>query len=192
MIVGARPYTGPRHWGGQRADLDELMESVSGHYGHPYMRTGQGGDPTGQTGPQFQPSNPAAYAAHPDGPMLIDRQPTDLREFPIGFQSPGVVAPAAQTSVSALPQVAFRGERLVVVQSICTFFTINDIKVGKDSQLAVAGNLAAEGFSNLSVGVRTLLDTAEPGIQIVILATNTDPAAASHVFSALLFGTVID
>jgi hypothetical protein len=71
------------------------------------------------------------------------------------------------------------------------FFIINDIKVGKDSQLAASGNLPAEAFSNLSVGVRMELDTAEPGIVITLTVTNAD-TTGPHDFRAVLYGTVLD
>ena len=89
------------------------------------------------------------------------------------------------------PQVIFRGERLAVPKSIVLNLQVADIKVGKDSQLAAPGALPAECFSNLSVGVRMQLVTAEPGITITLAATNTDPANP-HTFSSVLYGTVVE
>ena len=89
------------------------------------------------------------------------------------------------------PQVLFRGERLAVPNSIVLNFDIEDIKVGKDSQLASPGSMPSECFSNLSVGVRMQLDTAEPGITVTLFATNND-ANNAHVFKSVLYGTVIE
>jgi hypothetical protein len=68
---------------------------------------------------------------------------------------------------------------------------VSDIKVGKDSQLAAPGNMPAECFSNVSVGVRMQLDTAEPGITITLFMFNSDQNNA-HPFSSVLYGTVIE
>jgi hypothetical protein len=138
----------------------------------------------------YQRLKPQAYTRHDAGPRVVSRKPTDLREFPVGFISPAI-ATGQQESIEVKPQVLFRGERLAVANSIAPFFTINDIKVGKDSQLAASGNLPAEAFSNLSVGVRMELDTAEPGIVITLTVTNND-TVESHDFRAVLYGTVLD
>jgi hypothetical protein len=138
----------------------------------------------------FTRGKPHAYTQYDQGPRVVSRKPTDLREFPVGFIA-AQVPTGAQESIEVKPQVLFRGERLAVANSIAPFFTINDIKVGKDSQLAASGNLPAEAFSNLSVGVRMELDTAEPGIVITLTVTNNDTAAA-HDFRAVLYGTVLD
>jgi hypothetical protein len=131
-----------------------------------------------------------AYTRADGGPRVVQRKPSDLREFPVGFIAPGVAA-GQPVSIEVKPQVLFRGERLAVANSIAPFFVINDIKVGKDSQLAASGNLPAEAFSNLSVGVRMELDTAEPGIVITLNVTNTD-STGPHDFRAVLYGTVLD
>jgi hypothetical protein len=51
--------------------------------------------------------------------------------------------------------------------------------------------MPSECFSNISVGVRMQLDTAEPGITITLFMNNTDPNNA-HSFSSVLYGTVIE
>jgi len=140
--------------------------------------------------PQYTRARPQAYARADGGPRVVQRKHTDLREFPVGFIATAVAA-GQPASVEVKPQVLFRGERLAVANSIAPFFIINDIKVGKDSQLAASGNLPAEAFSNLSVGVRMELDTAEPGIVITLTITNTD-TTGPHDFRAVLYGTVLD
>src|SRR5579863_2371571 len=121
---------------------------------------------------------PVAYQ-RADQPTVEEVHPTHPREFPIGFSSetlPDGVVPASQTSgIEQKPQVLFRGERLAVPNSIVLNFDLEDIKVGKDSQLASPGSMPSECFSNLSVGVRMQLDSAEPGITITLFCTNNDP-----------------
>jgi hypothetical protein len=124
---------------------------------------------------------------------VIDEPPRHERQFPIGFLSPfGVPVPANSTqTITATPQVIFRSERLAVPNSIVLNFQLVDIKVGKDSQLAAPGNLPTECFSNISIGVRMQLDTAEPGITLTLVAQNTD-ANNAHAFSSVLYGTVVE
>jgi hypothetical protein len=125
--------------------------------------------------------------------QVIDEKPTHERQFPIGFLSPvNTPVPANSTqTITATPQVIFRSERLAVPNSIVLNFQLVDIKVGKDSQLAAPGNLPTEVFSNISIGVRMQLDTAEPGITLTLIAQNTD-TNNPHAFSSVLYGTVVE
>jgi hypothetical protein len=138
-----------------------------------------------------QANAPVAYQQDSAGPTLSDRAPRGSREFPIGFESSTGIAAGGAATVEVKPQVYYRGERLAVAASIAAGFDLTDIKVGKDSQLAASGNLPCECFSNVSVGVRMMLDTAEPGIVIDLLVVNTT-AASTLTFKAVLYGTVID
>ncbi len=81
-------------------------------------------------------------------------------------------------------------KRLAVAPSNARSFNIVDIKVGKDSQLAATGEMPAEAFSALAVGVRMELDTAQPGIVIVLIVRNTD--TSTQDFNAVLYGTVFE
>ncbi|MFI4971185.1 MAG: hypothetical protein ACHP7H_00780 [Hyphomicrobiales bacterium] len=155
--------------------------------------------------PLHHPHHPHYAMRHPRGvpvayerdnaPTITEVHPTHPREFPIGFSSEvlplGVVAANQTQGIEQKPQVLFRGERLAVPNSIVLNFDMEDIKVGKDSQLASPGSMPSECFSNLSVGVRMQLDTAEPGITITLFVTNNDPINA-HVFKSVLYGTVIE
>jgi hypothetical protein len=173
--------------GGRVADYQELMDYSTGEDpGAPMMR-GPGGHHFHRRG------QPVAYMRGAYGPAVHEEHPTHPREFPIGFSTEsGSPVPAAQTlGVQTLPQVLFRGERLAVPNSIVLNFQLADIKVGKDSQLAAPGNMPAECFSNISVGVRMQLDTAEPGITITLFVANVDESNP-HPFASCLFGTVIE
>lgn len=147
----------------------------------------------GQAGPvQGVYPGPAAYGGGGGGgPSLQPRSITDVRQFPIGFESASGIAPGAQTTITVQPQVFYRSERLAFAASIATNFDLNDFKVGKDSQLAVAGNIPAEVLDNRSTGVRMSFDTAQPGILLTLLATNST-AATTTTLKAAIFGTVMD
>ena len=125
------------------------------------------------------------------GPRVVHNEPTHekRRHFPIGFTQTGIT-PGQVAEVEVKPQVLFRGERLAVAPSNARSFNIVDIKVGKDSQLAATGEMPAEAFSALAVGVRMELDTAQPGIVIVLIVRNTDTTAQD--FNAVLYGTVFE
>jgi hypothetical protein len=185
MIVGAGPTA--RH----DADFDELVEELTGAEPAPMPPH-----------PAHARAHPAhAHAVHPRGlpaayqrheqPAVVEEHPTHTREFPIGFTSAQPIPANTTQQVEVKPQVLFRGERLAVPNSIVLNFQVADIKVGKDSQLASPGNMPAECFSNVSVGVRMQLDTAEPGITITLFMANTD-ANNAHPFSSVLYGTVIE
>ena len=139
-----------------------------------------------------EPMPPPRRRAPPEhGPRVVHTEPTHekRRHFPIGFTQTGI-APGQVAEVEVKPQVLFRGERLAVAPSNARSFNIVDIKVGKDSQLAATGEMPAEAFSALAVGVRMELDTAQPGIVIVLIVRNTDTTAQD--FNAVLYGTVFE
>ena len=50
--------------------------------------------------------------------------------------------------------------------------------------------MPAEAFSALAVGVRMELDTAQPGIVVVLIVRNTDTTPQD--FNAVLYGTVFE
>ena len=116
-----------------------------------------------------------------------DTPPTNSRELAIPFDSGPVLIPAgAAVTVSAQPQTKFRGERITIGNSISPNFSIDDLKVGKDSQFSSPGSHLAEVFSSTAFGVRMLLDTATPGILISFSVTNISGAGAR--FRATIFG----
>ncbi len=125
------------------------------------------------------------------GPRVVHTEPMHekRRHFPIGFTQ-SQIQPGQVAEVEVKPQVLFRGERLAVAPSNARSFSIVDIKVGKDSQLAATGEMPAEAFSALAVGVRMELDTAQPGIVVVLIVRNTDTTPQD--FNAVLYGTVFE
>jgi hypothetical protein len=138
------------------------------------------------------PPPPRRRAPEPHhGPRVIHTEHTHekRRHFPVGFTH-AQVGPGQVAEVEVKPQVLFRGERLAVSPSNARSFNIVDIKVGKDSQLAATGEMPAEVFSALAVGVRMELDTAQPGIVVVLIVRNVDTTPQD--FNAVLYGTVFE
>jgi hypothetical protein len=94
--------------------------------------------------------------------------PTRLQRLVLGI---GVTAVAATSSavVTVTPQVPFKIERFVT-QS--TGLTINDVKVGTNSQFVGAGSIPVEIFARDAVGVGLRGDTAVPGVDIALYVSN--------------------
>lgn len=128
-------------------------------------------------------STPYAYSGYPH---IVNHPPTQVREFVIGF-GPTLILGLSTAIFQAQPQLIFRGSRLIVPSALANNFSINDIRVGKDSQAVSANPIPAAAFSELAVGVNLGLDTATPGIIITISVSNTQ--TSQQTFSAALIGT---
>ena len=129
------------------------------------------------------------------GPQVVQVQPRNVREFAIGFGPTSPAVPAGATViVAAQPQIIFRGSRLVVPSAfgadvVAANFTVNDIRVGKDSQFVSAGPLPAIAYLENAVGTAMGLDTCNVGQLITLNVTNI--GAAAHTFFATIFGTSV-
>ena len=108
--------------------------------------------------------------------------------LPLGFGSFTFVAggPTAIT-LTATPQLAFRGERLIISSTATntpggadanSLFTVDDLKVGQRSQLVSASALPASAFSAVAFGVRLAVDPCAPGILISLKISYIGPALA--------------
>lgn len=180
-IVGVGPAAGPMgpaghagpmgHHPGHRGPM-----GPPGGWGHRWSPIGYG--PYG-----YAASTPYPYSGYPH---VVNTPPTQVREFVIGF-GPTVIMANSTAIFQAQPQLIFRGSRLIVPSALANNFSINDIRVGKDSQAVSANPIPAAAFSELAVGVNLGLDTATPGIIITISVSNT--TAAQQTFSAALIGT---
>jgi hypothetical protein len=147
---------------------------------------------------RHQVSTPVHHAHLPPAPTLSrghqnysPHVPTgsDIREFPIGFTFRNIAA-GASVDIEVKPQVKFKGHRLAVDPRLARYFTILDIKVGKDSQLAATGEMPASAFSALAVDTRMELDPAEPGIVLTLRVSNIDTTPRD--FFAVLYGAVYE
>lgn len=151
--------------------------------GHPMQHRHRGWAPIGYGPYGYAASTPYPYSGYPH---VVNTPPTQVREFVIGF-GPTVILANSTAIFQAQPQLIFRGSRLIVPSALANNFSINDIRVGKDSQAVSANPIPAAAFSELAVGVNLGLDTATPGIIITISVSNT--TAAQQTFAAALIGT---
>jgi hypothetical protein len=184
-IVGVGPAAGPMGPAGPAGHVGP--RGPMGHHGFGPM------GPPGGWGHRWSPIGygPYGYAAstpypYSGFPHVVNTPPTQVREFVIGF-GPTVILANSTAIFQAQPQLIFRGSRLIVPSALANNFSINDIRVGKDSQAVSANPIPAAAFSELAVGVNLGLDTATPGIIITISVSNT--TAAQQTFSAALIGT---
>jgi hypothetical protein len=122
--------------------------------------------------------------------LLRDVPPTSSRIFPLGFVSQGTVLPGAQAIIISRPQVIFRGERLSVPSDVAGDFTIDDVKVGKDSQFCAEGPIPARSLQENAWGVHFQLDTAQISQNIQLTVTNISGTA--RTFRAMLLGSVVE
>lgn len=122
--------------------------------------------------------------------VLTETQPTQARRFPLGFSSDAVILPGAQATITSQPQVLFRGERLIVPSDVAGDFTIDDCKVGKDSQFVATGPIPARTLQENAWGVDFQLDTAQVSQFISLIVTNI--AGASRQFRATLIGSAVE
>ena len=76
----------------------------------------------------------------------------------------------------ASPQVPFRPKRIIITATgtgiTLDNINVEDIKVGKNSQLVTAGPFPAAGFAATAFDIGIKFDTAVPGIDIVVSLTN--------------------
>lgn len=121
--------------------------------------------------------------------MLVQRQVTKAREYPLGFPTTAVAAGATAT-ITSQPQTPFRGRRLIIPSDIAGSFLINDLKVGKNSMFPTSNPVPARAFTELGVGVDLNLDTAQISQIISLAVENTSGAALD--FNAVLIGTAVE
>lgn len=124
------------------------------------------------------------------GTLLRKTAPTKSREFPIGFDSVGTIAAGATATLTQRPQIIFRPERIVVPAAVAAFFQINDVKVGKNSQLVSSGAIPAATFSETAFGVRLKLDTVQVSQDLILIVVNIDVAARR--FLAAIIGESVE
>lgn len=124
------------------------------------------------------------------GAMLSERAPTKSREYPLGFVSAAALAAGASARITTRPQVPFRLDRLVVPSDLAGLFTIDDVKVGKNSQFAAEGSVPARIFQENAVGVCLKGDTAQISMDVTIVVTNISGAAA--FFRAAIIGPAVE
>lgn len=114
---------------------------------------------------------------------------TKGRQTPIGL-GPDLVAAGAILTIITSPQIVFRPERFVVPSDIAGLFSLVDLKIGKNSQLASQNEIPCRTFDERGVGVTLKCDTAQISQQISVTVRNTSGAAAT--FTGCLIGESIE
>lgn len=122
---------------------------------------------------------------------LAPAPPLRLQRVPQGVDSgPVAIAAGATVDIDVQPQVKFRPERLIVTDSVAPFFLINDIKVGKNSQLPSTDPVPATVFVSNATDVQLAFRTCYIGQKIVVSVTNID--AAGHRFTGAFVGATAE
>jgi hypothetical protein len=131
-------------------------------------------------------------------------QPMSQKRLPLGFGAKVFkVGDATSAQLVAETQIPFRGERLVIdiqrrgvgAQGIAVI--LNDLKVGNKSQFPAPSPISAETFRPDAYDVRMSLDSAQPGVKIVIDVALSSPVGGGSaddalVVTATLIGEAID
>jgi len=199
-IVGAEDI-----FGGDDADLDALLSGAD------IVGTRFGADIVGaaaaaaqSTGLAAHPAVQAAVAkvaaagrkqqmlqtlASKHAAAVVQRGPTKGNEYPLGF-GPVVIPGGGTANIITQPQTTFRGRRLVVPSDFAGVILINDLKVGKNSQLSSSGALPARAYTEFAVGMDMKMDTAQISQQISLNVTNI--SGGNVTFTALIMGTSVE
>jgi len=111
------------------------------------------------------------------------------RQYPLGFPTTSIAA-GVTANVSAVTQVLFRGRRLIIPSKIAASVLINDLRVGKNSQLPSSGPVPGSAFKETAFGVDLALDTAQVSQTITLNVTNT--SLATITFNAALLGDAME
>jgi hypothetical protein len=120
---------------------------------------------------------------------VVPRPVTKGREYPLGF-GPTTITAGSSAIIITQPQVPFKGRRLIIPSDFAGAILINDIKVGKNSQLATSNSLPGRMFTEFAVGVDLGLDTAQISQQVTLNVTNISGATVN--FSASLTGAAVE
>jgi hypothetical protein len=117
--------------------------------------------------------------------------PTTGRLLALGFDSVSDIAASGQSTINSQPQVVFRPDRLSIPISVSVNFLLNDLKIGKNSQLISATAIPCEAFSQNAAGVGQKMDTAQVSQIISMTVTNLDTVNANR-FTAALIGPSVE
>jgi hypothetical protein len=120
--------------------------------------------------------------------------------LPLGLGSTTFVfGGATSATLTAIPQLAYRGERIILsgfatisdnTADASALFEVTDIKVGQRSQLVSPQSIPAVAFTPTAFGVRLALDPAVPGIVISVSVRYIGPALKEDE-TATLTGTIL-
>lgn len=137
------------------------------------------------------PASAQAMRVRPEnrgaGPRLVAQRLDEARELLLGF-GPTPVAAGGTSTFTTQPQLPFRPSRFVIPSATVANFSVNDLKIGKNSQFLSSNSVPAAVFSELAVGVALGLDTCSVGQQITVSVTAI-AGGGPYTFAAALIGT---
>ncbi len=110
---------------------------------------------------------------------------TKDRGLILGFGTQTGIAAGATVDFPANPQVPFRAKR-VLIDTDATPIAVEQILVGKNSQMASAGAFPGSAFAANAFDIGVKFDSAWPGIDIVVTVTNNAVGAA--IITVGMFG----
>jgi hypothetical protein len=87
------------------------------------------------------------------------------------------IPPGGTFSMKSRPQVVFRPHRIVFLSDDCAPFSILDAQIGRNSQWAASGPVAAKMFSELAPGMSMIWDTAQISMDVSIRCQNVSGIA---------------
>lgn len=103
--------------------------------------------------------------------VLRTVQPTRLHDLPLPIER--TLIPAGEHRVIQLqPQLPFKPYRLSIPSIISGQLLIDDVKVGNASQFVASGQIPVECFDTDATNIRLKGDTANPGVDIILIVSN--------------------
>lgn len=115
--------------------------------------------------------------------------PSRIGQYPLGFESKGLVAAGDSASVESQALVAMKVKRLLIPASISDAFIVNDILVGKNTQFGGLVAVPAVTFDENAPTVWLKGDTVQVTMYIAIRVTNVSGSA--YRFRATVIGNAI-
>jgi hypothetical protein len=85
---------------------------------------------------------------------------------------PTTIPPGGSFDMMCRPQVLFRPRRVVFLSTEADNFLVHDAKIGKNSQWAASGPVAARIFSEISFGMSMKWETAQISMDVILRCQN--------------------
>lgn len=148
------------------------------------------GGPARRRPAQMSQAQKIALARAAGGAAVGKRHGQGAYEQVLPFPATTVLS-TLSADIELRPQRLFRVERMTVGSSIARYFVITGISVGQDPQFVATGQVPAEIFSEVGVGVRLKGATANLGNTVVISVINIDTTAVSQVFRGAIIGSCV-
>jgi hypothetical protein len=193
-LIGAVPgydLVGAEDIVGQQMALGAQYDQLDAMFGNAYPMYVGGPAHAGAAAQAYgvNPGQLATQLASHHSAMVVPRQVTKARRYPLGFPTT-ILAAGATALVQSNPQVPFRSGRLFIPSDIAGALLLRNIIVGKNSCLANANPVPGRMFSETSFGVEINFDTAQISQTITLDVQNT--SGAQVTFNAGIMGTAVE